>query len=240
MRSQGLFLAVNIRLKQNADVGVFLQGMQAVLPMFTEAPRPGENQPFGWTLIASGQKHAWKTGKASPEFFNLWKLPNPLDPSIWDAMRAAAADREYILLDDVVESEVQDLWHTNDVYTPTSLSQDEPGAVYMREHLHMTADPAKFENGMPIVAHEAQQSCDATLVLGLRSVTGRLRTFTNIWRLSAANHEQLHEFLKNQEIYQQHVVSQHVDAFTQISYESRASGIVSTGANRVVARAVSG
>lgn len=238
--SKGLFLAVNISLRPSAELDVFLRGMHAVLPMFTGAPEPDENQPFGWTLVLSGQKHSWHDGGALPEFFNLWKLPEPLEPSIWDAMRAAAADRDYIRLDEVVDSEVQELMHTNDIYTPTSLSPDEPGTIYMRERLHMICNPTEFENRMPVVAYEAKQACDAKLVLGLSNVTGRLRTFTNIWRLPAANHEQLRGFLEKQKVYKQAVVSHSADTMTQINYHARSSGIQLTGPHRVAPRVVSG
>ena len=239
LRSRGSYLAVNIRLKTAADESDFLQRMKTLMPMFTDPPRD-DGEGFGWSLAISGQIHSWDQNQAQPEFFNLWKLHDPLKPSIWDAMRAAAANSDYILLDDLVETEVQDLLHTTDVYTPTAFSPDQPGTIYVREQLQMTADPTAFENRMPVVAYEARQACDAELLLGLLNVTGRLRTFTNIWRLQAHNQEQLLAFLKNQKVYKEAVVRQSADTLTVIDYRSievRRSGIVAKGAPEVVRQA---
>jgi hypothetical protein len=222
IRSRGLFLAVDIRLRPDADVDGFLQKMKAVLPMFTGDPQPDDNEPFGWTLIASAQRKPREQG-AGRDFFNLWKLPKPLQPTIWEAMAAAGANNDYIRLDGAVEHEVQELVHSNDVYSPTALHPQKRGMLYVRETLSVSGDPVKiagFEQQMPVVAEEAREQYQAKLLLALENVTGRLRTFTQLWCLQEDNSKALVDFLKKQAIYRTAVRHSVASVMEAIDYET--------------------
>jgi hypothetical protein len=214
------YLHVTIDLP-SAKAEAFIGHMKQLIPSFTgPCPPPGTAPvPFGWTLIAAMRCRA---GNDGVRFVHVWQIPDPGRPLLWETMQEVGTSEIYGALDQLVEVEVQDLFHSNDYYTPFSLAPLAP-THWLQESLDMSADVVDlvaFEAQMAVCAEQMREQFGWTLVLPLMAITGRLRRFIHLWapsdlsRLDAAD-----QWLRSRPIYSASVRSRTVSTLEAVHYQ---------------------
>jgi hypothetical protein len=162
-----------------------------------------------------------QAGHDAVRFVHVWQIPDPARPLLWETMQEVGTSETYGALDQLVEGETQDLFHSNDTYTPFSLMAPEP-VHWVQECLDMSADVESlvaFEAHMAVCAEQMREQFGWTLVLPLMAVTGRLRRFIHLWaasdlsRLDAAD-----QWLRSRPIYAASVRSRAVAALEAVHY----------------------
>jgi hypothetical protein len=218
LRGQYLHVTIDIPTRRWRK---FKSLMKGLLPVFTgPVPENGEVTGFGWDLeFAMTQK-----GDATTRIRHLWRMTDPQRPLLWEAMSQLGTEDSYGDLDELVDVEVQDIMHSDGVYSPRELPAEAP-KFFAHEEFELSRDPGavtEFVDGMPVLAYDAQEKCGWTLALGLEVETGKLRRYVNLWQIkdaSPAATRKATRWLKRQDLYRL-VASQKIETWKALTYES--------------------